>query len=322
MKIVIPAAGVGVRLRPLTYTVPKALIWIAGKPIIGHIIQSIPSGLGELIIVVGYMGNRIEEYVDQHFDFRTKYILQEERLGLGHALWLALREVDEEVLILLGDTIIEVELSKVLSLPNTAIGVTRVKDPRRFGVVEVEDGMVKQITEKPSEPKSNLIIAGIYYVKDARLLYECLDELIKNQIMARREYQLTDAFKLMMERGEPISVFSIDVWLDCGKPEALLTTNRHLLKKYGTTRLLKGSITIPPVYIAESAKIKTSIIGPYVSIGENVEVARSIVKDCIIDENAKIRDILVNKSIIGCSTFAKGLFVKLNVGDSSEILFR
>lgn len=323
MKVIIPAAGVGTRLRPLTHSIPKALIYVAGKPILGHIIQSVPRGLGELIIVTGYMGNRVKEYVDQHYDFPRKYVLQEERLGLGHAVWLALRESDEEeAIIILGDTIIETDFAAVLSSPTTAIGVRHVEDPRRFGVVEVEGGVVKRIVEKPSKPKSNLIIAGVYYVKNTKLLYECLEELMDSQITTRGEYQLTDALELMVERGESIRVFNVDVWLDCGKPETLLATNRHLLKKSHTTESLKDSITIPPVYIAKSAKVATSIIGPYVSVGENVSITRSIARDSIINENAQVKDILLNKSIIGCSSIVKGFFTSMNVGDSSELLLK
>jgi len=323
MKVIIPAAGVGTRLRPLTHTIPKALIYVAGKPILGHIIQSVPSGLGELVIIIGYMGDRVKEYVDQHCDSPRRYVQQEERLGLGHAVWLALRESDEEeVLILLGDTIIETDFSSVLSSRTTTIGVREVEDPRRFGVVEMESGYVKRIVEKPSHPKSNLIIAGAYYVKNAKLLYQCLEELMHSQITTRGEYQLTDALELMRERGERISVFNVDVWLDCGKPETLLATNRHLLRKSQTTQSPKDSVAVPPVYIAESAKITASIIGPYVSIGDRAVVSRSIIKDSIINENAQVKDVLLNKSIVGCNSVVKGSFTKMNVGDSSELLLR
>jgi glucose-1-phosphate thymidylyltransferase len=321
MKVIIPAAGVGTRLRPLTHTVPKALLYVAGKPILGHIIQSVPSGLGELVIIIGYMADRVKEYVDQHCDSPKRYVLQEERLGLGHAVWLALREADEEeALILLGDTIIETDFSAVLSSPTTTIGVREVEDPRRFGVVEMEGGYVKRIVEKPSDPKSNLIIAGAYYVKNAKLLRQCLEELIHNRITTRGEYQLTDALERMLERGERISVFNIDVWLDCGKPETLLATNRHLLKKSQTAQSPKNCITVPPVYIAESAKITGSIIGPYVSVGDRAVVSRSIIKDSIINEDAQVKDALLSKSIVGSSSVVKGSFMKMNLGDYSELL--
>ncbi len=323
MKVIIPAAGVGTRLRPFTFTIPKVLIYVAGKPIIGHIIQSIPPGLGELIIILGYMGNKVKEYVDRQQGFPKNYILQEEKLGLGHAVWLALREAnEEEVLILLGDTITEVEFSDVLSSPITTIGVTKVEDPRAFGVVEVEGGIVKRIVEKPRKPRSNLIITGMYYVKRAKLLCKCLQELMNNKITTRGEYQLTDALQLMVEKGESMGVFNVDLWLDCGKPESLLSANRYLLKKSQNRKALKNSITIPPVFIAENARITRSIIGPYVSIGENVEVAGAIVKDAIINENTRVKDALIHKSIIGCNSFVKGSFKKMNVGDSSEIFLR
>lgn len=321
MNVIIPAAGIGTRLRPLTHTIPKSLIYVAGKPILGHIIDTIPPHLGEFLIVIGYMADRVREYVDRHYDLPKRYIFQQERLGLGHAVWLALQEAhDDQVLILLGDTVTEVDLPKVLSLPTSAIGVREVEDPRRFGVVEVKNGMVERIVEKPSEPRSNLIIAGIYFIKNAELLRQCLDEIVHKDITTSGEYQLTDALQRMVELGEPMRVFDVPVWLDCGKPETVLATNRHLLKKHHSARHLGTSITIPPVYIDESAKVTTSIVGPYVSVAAHAEIRRAIVRDSIVGANARVSDTLLYKSLIGAGASVKGTFRRMITGDSSEIL--
>ena len=323
MKVVIPAAGIGTRLRPLTYTLPKTLIYIAGRPILGHIIHSVPSGLGELVIVVGYMGDRVREYVDFDFPRPKKYVVQQERLGLGHAVWLALKDVgEEEVLILLGDTIIEADLSAVISSQVTSIGVKEVEDPREFGVVELRHGRVTRIVEKPPSPPSNLIITGVYYVRNGRLLYDSLDELITNQTTTIGEYQLTDGLQRMAEKGESIRVFDVDVWLDCGTAQTLLDTNRYLLKKHHTESYSGDSVIIPPVHLGETAIIRRSIIGPYVSIGENVHVTSSIVKDSIVNEGAQVTNAFIRKSIVGPNSIVKGGGTRLNLGDSSEILFK
>ena len=323
MKVVIPAAGIGTRLRPLTYTFPKTLIYVAGRPILGHILHSVPSDLGELIIVVGYMGDRVREYVDLHFPRPKKYVVQEERLGLGHAVWLALKDVgDEEVLILLGDTIIEADLAAVTSSPVSTIGVRQVENPQDFGVVELRRGRIKRIVEKPSEPPSNLIIAGIYYVKNGRLLYDSLQELITSGTTTRGEYQLTDGLQRMVERDVPMGVFDVGVWLDCGTARTLLDTNRYLLKKHRTKTQPPGSIIIPPVHLAQTATVKRSVIGPYVSIAENVHISGSIVKDSIVNENAQLKDACIRRSIVGPNSIVKGAAAQLNLGDSSEIVLK
>ncbi len=320
MKVIVPAAGIGTRLRPLTYTMPKSLIYVAGKPILGHIIHTLPSDVGELIVVVGYMGERVREYVDDSFDMPRRFIFQEERLGLGHAVWMALQGIDEEeVLIVLGDTIIETDFSRLLSMGTSAIGVREVDDPRRFGVVEVKNGRITRIVEKPLQPKSNLIVAGIYYIKRARLLFECLRELIDRGRTTRGEFQLTDALQLMVERGEPMGVSNVDVWLDCGETETLLATNRYLLKKFNTKTTPRGSLILPPVYIADTARIRRSIVGPYVSIGENAEISGSMLRNSLINAGSVVRNVSLTKSIVGYETSVSGSLRNLSLGDGCQV---
>jgi len=321
MKVIIPVAGVGTRLRPHTHTVPKVLINVAGKPILGHILDSLVPFVDELVLIIGYMSEKVKRYVDMNYNFKVTYAKQKERKGLGHAIYLAKSKIEtDSFLIMLGDTVFEVDLNSVLKNKYTTIGVKEVPDPKRFGIVETKNGRVVKLVEKPSNPKSNLAVAGIYYIKNSRLLFNCIEEIMNKDIRTKGEYQLTDALQLMIENGETIKTFQVDGWYDCGKPETLLLTNRHLLTKFSKKASVKGSILVDPVYISPSATVKNSIIGPYVSIADGAKIKSSIIQDTIINENSQVMNALVFKSIIGSYAVVRGRFKKLNVGDSSEII--
>jgi len=322
MKAIIPVAGTGTRLKPHTYTVPKVLIHVAGKPILGHILDEIQAlGIKEVAFIVGYLGEKVEEYVRNHYQFRAKYIPQEEQLGLGHAIYLARKFVDskESILIILGDTIFKTDLRNVTKSRHSLIGVQEVEDPRRFGVVQIKENYVSKIIEKPTRPSSNLAVVGLYYIVNSDSLFEALQKIMKKRIMTKGEYQLTDALELMIEQGEKIGFFKVDEWYDCGKPETLLLTNRRLLERNHQNYQIPGSVIIPPVYIAKSAKIENSVIGPYVSIAEGSVVRRSLLRNTIINENAMVETVLLHNSLIGDNAVVRGAHRKLNVGDSSVV---
>ncbi|MCX7918654.1 MAG: sugar phosphate nucleotidyltransferase [bacterium] len=323
MKAIIPVAGAGTRLKPHTHTVPKALIYVAGKPILGHILDELESlGVTEIIFIIGYLGEMITEYVDATYRFKSYYVRQEELKGLGHAIHLARYYVkDEPILIILGDTIFKADLHSVLNGEYSAIGVKNVRDPHRFGIVEMKNGFISRLVEKPDEPKTDLAIVGIYYIKNSNLLFKCLDELITNDIRTKGEYQLTDALQMMIERDEKIKTFLIDGWYDCGKPETLLETNRYILEQIHHEVSVEGSIIIPPVFIADTVTIENSIIGPYVSIADNSFISNSVIKNSIINKNAVVKNILLAESVVGDKASVNGKFNKLNVGDSSEVDF-
>jgi len=322
MKVVVPVAGEGTRLRPHTHTAPKVLLHVAGKPILGHILDEI-AGLKpeEVILVVGHLGEKIQEYVSKHYSFKARYVQQHERKGLGHAVSLARPHVDpkEPVLILLGDTVFRAPFKDILSAKESLLGVKEVEDPRRFGVVEVKNGYVSRLEEKPAWPASNLVIVGIYYLTRPGLLFECLDDIMAKGVKVKGEFQLTDALECMIQRGEKMRLFPIDDWFDCGKVETLLHTNRELLKRKASAYTLKNSIVIPPVFIADPERVEHSIIGPFASIAEGATVKRAILKDTIVSENAFVEDIALHNSLIGENAVVKGSFRTLNVGDSSEV---
>jgi glucose-1-phosphate thymidylyltransferase len=325
MKVIIPAAGEGTRLRPHTHTSPKVLLHVAGKPILGHILDEIAAlSPQEVIFVVGHLGEKIEEYVGKHYRFKASYLVQQERKGLGHAVYQARPRIgpEEPVLIVLGDTIFRAPFKEILSAKESLLGVKEVDDPRRFGVVEVKNVYVSRLEEKPAWPASNLVIVGIYYLRKAGLLFEGLEEIIEKGVTVKGEFQLTDALERMVRKGEKMRLFPIDDWFDCGKVETMLSTNRELLKRKAVSYALKDSILIPPVFIANPEGVEHSIIGPYVSIAEGATVRRAILRDAIVSENAIVEDIALHNSLIGENAVVKGSYRALNVGDSSEVDLR
>lgn len=321
MRVIIPAAGVGTRLRPHTHTVPKALLNVAGKPILAYILDSITEfSPEETIIVTGFLGDKIKEYVSENYPLRTRYVEQTELLGLGHAVMTAL-EADAEgpTLIILGDTIVETDLGGFLKAGDNVLGLMTVPDPQRFGIAEVEDGIVRNLVEKPEKPKSNLAIIGLYYVKDGSILKEHLERLVAGGHKTRGEYQLTDALQAMIKAGIEFKAYTVDGWYDCGKKETLVATNRHLLEKAEGITEVPGSVVIPPVFVSPSAVIESSVIGPYVSISDKAVVKKSIIENSIVGLGARVENALLNDSLIGHNAVVSGDFQALNVGDSSEV---
>ena len=325
MRAIIPVAGIGSRLRPHTFTVPKVLLNVGGKPVLGHILDDLTEqGITDCTIVVGYRGDLVEEYVTNNFSLNCTFVTQEERKGLGHSIWIAKETIrdDEPLLIILGDTVFDLDMKSFCSNEHSALGVKYVDDPRRFGVAVTDiQGSITKLVEKPDTPISHLALVGMYFIKNPRLLKQCLDTLIADDIRTRGEYQLTDALQLMMDAGERFVPHTIEGWYDCGKPETLLSTNRHILSKKPKSRPIGDSIIIPPVYIADTAVIERSIIGPYATIAANAHVVESIVQDSIVSFGAQVKQSLLKESIIGNNALIAGRFRKLNAGDSTEIDF-
>ena len=327
MIAIIPAAGIGTRLRPHTYTLPKALLYVAGKPIISHILDDVVKlDLSSIVLIVGYKGDLIEHYIRDHYkDINIDFVVQEERKGIGHAIDLTrgVADCDEPLLIILGDTIVKADLGELVRSEHNVLGVKEVADPRRFGVCEIKGGFISRLVEKPEDPPSNLALVGLYYLQNSRTLFEALREEIEGGITNHGEYQITDALQIMIEKGEKFTPYGIDQWFDCGKPEAMLATNRKLLEDAAAgVPPIDGSIIIPPVSISPGAEIVNSIIGPYVSIAEKAVVHNSIVRDSVLAEECSVRDTLLEGSLVGAKAAIYGGFQKVDVGDSSEISFK
>lgn len=328
MKAIIPVAGAGTKLRPLTYTQPKALIPIAGKTILSVIIDQLQeAGVDEFVFVIGYLGEKIQRYLlKQYPNLKYTLVNQTDRMGTGHAIWLTRNAVqNDEVMIVLGDTICEYNVKQVLSSETSQIGVRKVDDPRGFGVAELDDNdNVLKVVEKPLIPKSNMAMVGLYYIKETEALFNALDKHLTNRANEEGEYHLTNALEYMIEQGNQFKAFRVSNWFDCGKKETLLSTNATLLKEQMDVNESKSyqydtSVIIPPVNISEGCKISHSIIGPNVTIGEHTTIQSSIIKDTIIGSYAELDEVVLHSSIIGSDAFVRGLSQSLNIGDNTEI---
>lgn len=330
MKAIIPVAGAGTRLRPLTYTQPKPLIPVAGKPIISFIIDQLMGvGINEFVFVIGYLGEKIKNYVEQTYpDLQKEFISQDERLGSAHAIWVARdawKDADE-VMIFFGDIIVDVDFQRVMDFSGSCLGVKKVPDPREFGVVEYsESGIVNRVVEKPKIPKSDMAMVGFYKIREVKALAEALDFNIKNHILTNGEYPLTDALMRMIEKGVEFRTITVDNWFNCGKKEVLLETNAILLDREGYASAVlpdfDSAIIIHPVSIGENCQITNSIIGPHVTIGQNAKINNAIVKDSIIGNYASLKEVILHHSVVGNDTAITGMKYSLNIGDNTEIDF-
>ncbi|MBL7702895.1 MAG: NTP transferase domain-containing protein [Ferruginibacter sp.] len=327
MKAIIPVAGAGTKLRPHTYTQPKALIPLAGKTILSIIVDQLhESGIKDFIFIIGYLGEKIQDYVEKKYpDLNCHFVQQNERFGIGHAINLT-REIvgTDEVMIVLGDTIADYNVKEIIDAPVSMLGIKKVDDPRDFGVAEVEDdGTVSKVIEKPAIPKSNMALVGVYKIKETDFMFSCLENLIVTNPKGYEEFSLTDALECMMQRGAAFKSFKVNNWFDCGKKETLLESNATLLKKFGGNvkedHNYENTIIIPPVSIAEGCDIKNSVIGPNVTIGEHTSITYAIIKDSIIGSYSKLHEIVLNTSLIGSDADVRGVSRNLNIGDNTAI---
>jgi glucose-1-phosphate thymidylyltransferase len=327
MKAIIPVAGAGKKLRPHTYTQPKALIPLAGKTVLSIIIDQLKKeGIYEFVFIIGYLGEKIQDYVIQHHpEITAHFVQQNDRQGTAHAIELTKDFIKEdEVFVVLGDTICEYNLREVLDSPYSMLGVKKVDDPREFGVAEInEEGFITKVVEKPQIPKSNMALVGLYKIKETHFLFSCLTKLFNEDITTHGEYNLTDALECMIQQGAKFKPFKVDNWFDCGKKETILESNATLLKKFGgeivDNQQFENTIIIQPVRIASNCNIKNSIIGPNVAIGENVIIDNSILKDCIIGAYTHLNEVMLQNSLIGSDANIKGITQSLNIGDNTEI---
>jgi glucose-1-phosphate thymidylyltransferase len=327
MKAIIPVAGAGTKLRPHTYTQPKALIPLAGKTVLSIIVDQLcEAGIKEFIFIVGYLGDKIRDYVRQKYPQVTAHFVhQTDRQGIGHAIKLARTIVgNDEVFVVLGDTICEYDIHEVVNTPYSMIGVKKVDDPRDFGVAEInEEGVIEHVVEKPHIPKSNMALVGIYKIKESVQMFQCLENNIRQGLRSHGEYSLTDALDCMIKAGVQFRSFRVENWFDCGRKETLLESNALLLKKSGSKieegLQFENTVIIQPVSIAAGCNIKNSIIGPNVAVGENTTIDYSIIKNSIVGSYSNLFDIVLESSLIGSDTGIRGETRTLNIGDNTDI---
>ena len=295
MKIVLPVAGNGLRLRPYTENVPKCLLPVAGKTILDWIVDdSLSLKPSETIFITGYKAEVVDTFLTQRPAWgKTRTVVQSDPQGLGEAISLALPFVgdDEPLLIILGDTLFEADLSILPNVDENVLYTYKVEDPRRFGVAVTDgSGRIMRLVEKPQEFVSDEAIVGIYYIKDTKALKQCLKFLMDNNIRTKNEFQLTDALQMMLERGCKFRTAPVQKWLDCGLAETLLDTNAHVLKRVDNSASvnLPGGKVIAPCYIGKDVKIENSTIGPNVSVGDGCVIENSTISNAVLWDAVKV----------------------------------
>lgn len=327
MKAIIPVAGAGTKLRPHTYTQPKALIPLAGKTVLSIIVDQLHgAGINEFIFIVGYLGDKIQDYVKNNYpNLQAHFVHQTDRQGIGHAIRLTRNIVaGDEMFVVLGDTICEYDVDEVVQSPSSMLGVKKVDDPRNFGVAEInESGIIDHVVEKPQIPKSNMALVGLYKIKESELMFQCLENNMKQGLRSYGEYSITDALDCMIKAGAQFKSFKVESWFDCGKKETLLESNATMLKKFGGNidgeKHEGNNVYIHPVSVGVGCDIRNSIIGPNVSIGDNTTIDYSIIKNSIIGSYSNLFDIVLDESVIGSDTGIRGETRRLNIGDNTNI---
>ena len=327
MKVILPVAGKGTRLRPHTFTKPKSLVRVAGKTVLQHVIDGLAKvDVEEYIIITDKNGNIIKQFVDEHYpNIKVTYVTQTELLGPAHAVSLASPRILEgdDVLVVFNDTLFVTDLTRIHILCRDLDGLIyskEVEDYKRFGVNVMKDGVIVDMVEKPDQPVSKLAQVGLYYMKNGRQFMDYISKAIQSDLRTKGEFYLPEVFKLMIKDGLKLGAPEIEEWLDCGKPETLLETNRYLLERAtGNHIFIEGCVIIPPVSIHPSAEVKHSVIGPYVSIAENCKINESIIRNSVINPNSILHNVMLDESLIGDAVELAGQSQRMNIGDNSVI---
>ena len=304
MKIVLPVAGNGIRLRPYTENLPKCLLPVAGKTIIDWIVDgALFLNPSETIFITGYKASVVDEFLKQRPEWgAVRTVVQSNPQGLGEAISLALPYVndDEPLLIILGDTLFEADLSILKNVDENILYTFKVADPKRFGVaVTDKNGRIERLVEKPQEFVSDEAIVGIYYIKDVKALKDALNYLMQNDIRTKGEFQLTDALERMIQGGCKFRTAPVEKWLDCGLVETLLETNAHVLERNEKVApKFDGSEIVMPCYIGKNVVIKNSKVGPNVSVGDGCVIENSEVCNAILWDSVKVLDKKLEKVVV------------------------
>jgi len=336
LKIVIPMAGWGTRMRPHTWSKPKPLVSVAGKTALEHLMdvfKTLPDPKHtEYIFIVGpYLGEtRIPKFIKEHYpDIKAHYVVQAEMKGQSHALYLARQYLIGPMVMIFSDTLIDADFSFLdREKSNVVAWVKPVPDPRRFGVAEVnEKGWVTGFIEKPQSMENNLVVVGCYYFQSGEDLMAAIEEQFRRDVQLKNEFFIADAISIMIEQGALVRTETVNSWLDAGTIDATLETNAILLSRMDVEPPHIKSVAInPPVFIHETAVLKNCVIGPNVSIGANCKITNSHIEDSIIEDKTEITNAALKHSLIGCNCVivgqaAEGKVSSLNIGDNSEVRF-
>ena len=321
MKVIIPLAGKGTRLRPHTHSVPKPLLEVAGKAVLDYVVEDLLARLDveELIFITGHLKHQVEAHVEANYSVPSVFVEQAVQDGTAGAIKLARPYVDGPALIVFVDTVFDADLSAIAADPRADgfIWAKEVEDYQRFGVIVAdEEGVMQRIIEKPREPISRLANIGLYYVRDHQLLFDGIDHTLAADPRLG-EFFLTDAFQYMIDHGSRIQVLEVDGWYDCGKPETLLATNLHLLQAGRALRPegADASQIVDPVRIEDDVELSDSVIGPNVTVGRGSRIRRSKLRDCIVGKNVVIEDCTLSESLIGANVEIRGVEGTALMGD-------
>ena len=335
LKIFIPMAGWGTRMRPHTWSKPKPLVSVAGKTSLEHLLDmfnSVPDpNQVEFVFIVGpYLGElQVPPFVRENYPgMRAHFVVQEEMKGQSHALWLAREFMHGPMIVCFSDTLLETDFSFLDHEEADVVAwVMPMEDPRRFGVAELDhEGWVRRFIEKPESMENNLVVVGCYYFKSAEKLLAAIKKQMERNLTLKGEFYLTDTITLMIEDGAKVRIQKADSWLDTGTIDATLETNKILLD--GRANKMENEQTngveiIAPSFIHPSAEIQNSVIGPYSSIGANCKIVNSWIEQSIVEADCEIQDAALSRSLVGIKTRIRGRgdgkVMELNVGDNSDI---
>jgi len=324
MKVIIPLAGKGTRLRPHTHVTPKPMMRVAGKPVMSYVLDELRNlgGIDEIIYITGHLKEKVEDFARKSLDIPSVFIEQKVQDGTAGAIALAGEHIDQPVLIIFVDTIFDADLSVINRTEADGIIWTKeVEDYQRFGVVVTDaDGNMTQIVEKPKTPISKRANIGLYYMKNWKLLFEGIQHVLASP-PNQGEYYLTDAFQYMIDKGAKIQVIDVEGWYDAGKIETMLETNQTMLEK-GRARKPEpaaGVTIVDPVYIEEGVTLRESTIGPNVSVGAGSVIEGSTVSHSILGTGARISRSKISNSLVGDDAILDGVIGEVTVGDHSEV---
>lgn len=324
MKLIIPLAGFGSRMRPHTWTTPKPLINVAGKPFLGHLLDKFASlDIDELVIIYGWLGDQIQDYLREAYpQYAMHFVEQAELKGQSHALWLAREHFHGDGIITYVDTFFDGPVDVLQDPPGDGLAFTKkVDDPRRFGVVELNDaGHITRFIEKPSSMENKNVVIGLYWLRELADLTAAIQEQMERAVILGGEFYLADALQIMIERGAQMGVHEVEVWQDTGKPETTLHTNRYLLDHgHDNHQMLDypHAVIVPPVHIDPSATIENAVVGPYVNVVGGATIRNAVVSNSLIAADAVVEDVVLEGSLIGDKAHVVGTPTRLNIGNAA-----
>jgi len=320
VEVILPVAGLGTRLRPQTWSKPKPLVALAGKPMLGHVIDRLlPLNPTRLVFITGFLGEQIESWARETYELPLAFVEQPQMLGQTDAIVRTRGIAEGEALILFPDMIFEVDFSVLASTSADVVTFTKeVDDPSAYGIAVEEGDRVVRLVEKPQEPISHKAMIGMYWFRDIGELYRAIDEQMVRGIKLKNEYFLADAVQLMIDDGKRVVTAPVDTWEDCGNVDALLSTNRYLLERMGPSgRQLDGAAIDEPSVIDPTAIVGRAVVGPNASIDPGATIRDAVARDAMVEGGAAVELAVVEHAIVGRKAEVRGRAARLNVGDNS-----